>query len=166
MTKQEPRIGGLEKGNSWLWKFARWLSIRRFGKVITPLKVVYSRKPALIPISGLIDYVREKKLRLDQDLRFLALVRASQVNQCSFCHDLVTAQAIRAKLGTEKFAHLLDWRTSPAFTHREKALLAAVDDLVEHTICPTESFRNCGNSFPMRRWWRSFGCAPAKPIST
>jgi AhpD family alkylhydroperoxidase len=127
---QDTRISSKES-NFWLWKIARWLSLRRFGKVITPLKVIYSRVPSLLIIAALIDRVREKQLHLNPELRFLILVRTSQMNQCSFCNDLIKAQAIRAKLGPEKFAALQEWETSEAFSKQERLILAATDELCQ-----------------------------------
>ncbi|GIW44191.1 MAG: hypothetical protein KatS3mg077_1473 [Candidatus Binatia bacterium] len=139
-SSQNTRLSAVERNRSWLWKLARLVSLRRFGKVLTPLKVVYSRKPALIPISAAIDWVRERKLHLDSQLRFLVLVRTSQLNDCSFCHDLVKAQAIRAKLGVEKFGALHEWDKSELFSGRERVLLAATEELCKTHDLSEETF--------------------------
>ena len=50
------------------------------------------------------------------------------LNGCAFCKDIGLAQAVQKRLGTEKFRDLERFQESAAFTNREKAALAFVEE--------------------------------------
>ena len=90
---------------------------------------------------------------LEQKLRELVKLRASQLNGCAYCVDMHTKDA-EAIGETEQRLHLVAvWREAPVYTERERAALAwtealtllpetgAPDDAyaeVEHNFSPTE----------------------------
>jgi len=104
---------------------------RRYGKVLMPLRVIYSRSPVLLTIGLLIEWIRDHALRLEPELRTLVTIRVSSHRHCDFCFDLSRALAIRKGIGVERFAELETWRTSAVFSPRERAALAWVDDILE-----------------------------------
>jgi alkylhydroperoxidase family enzyme len=57
-----------------------------------------------------------------------ATTRVAQLNGCTFCQDIKRAVAIRERLGTAKFDALDAWRASGAFSPRERAALAFVEE--------------------------------------
>jgi AhpD family alkylhydroperoxidase len=103
----------------------------RYGKVLMPLRVIYSRAPALLFIGLLIEWIREHAVTLGPELRALIGIRVSSWNHCDFCSDLERAQAIREGIGTERFRDLDRWRDSAVFSARERAALAYVDDILD-----------------------------------
>ncbi|WP_435011661.1 carboxymuconolactone decarboxylase family protein [Tundrisphaera lichenicola] len=69
------------------------------------------------------------KSTLDQPLRDLVKIRASQINGCAYCIDMHTKDA-RAAGETEQRIYALNaWRETPFFTDRERAALAWTEAL-------------------------------------
>ena len=93
-----------------------------------PLKVVYVRNPKLMWTSYQIDKTMEGSLSLDAMLIALIKVYLSMLNGCPFCKDIGLALAVQKRLGSEKFRDLECFRESAAFTDREKAALAFVEE--------------------------------------
>jgi AhpD family alkylhydroperoxidase len=66
---------------------------------------------------------------LEQSLRELVNIRASQINGCAFCLHLHLRDARRAGESQERLDLLAIWREAPLFTPRERAALAWVEAL-------------------------------------
>jgi AhpD family alkylhydroperoxidase len=70
-----------------------------------------------------------RKSGLDQALRELVRVRASQINGCAYCIDMHTKDA-RAHGETEQRLYgLTAWRETPYYTDRERAALEFTEHL-------------------------------------
>lgn len=130
------RLEPVERPAGALLRLAYRISLRQFGKVLSPLKVIYARKPRLLPLALHMARTMEHGLSLDPALRLLVQVQASRANGCAFCEDLALAQAVRAKLGGERFAALDGFRTSDAFTPRERAALAFTEEATRRHVSP------------------------------
>lgn len=115
-------------------------SIRQFGRVITPFKVIYARKPRLLVLAGLIDRTMRYGLSLKPELRLLIQVQASRMNGCAFCEDLVLANAVREQIGSEKFVAMPEFRTSSFFSERERAALAYAEEATRARHVSDETF--------------------------
>lgn len=63
------RLKALEKPENIFVKIAFWLSKKKFGKVITPLKVIYARQPKLMFLANKIYQFQEKDVSLEPGLR-------------------------------------------------------------------------------------------------
>lgn len=100
------------------------LTKRRYGVTPTAFRVVYARFPFVALVSAMIVAVLDYGLRIPKDLRFLLQIGTSMRHGCTFCADLIKAEAVRAKVGVDRFRELLDFEISSAFTDREKAALA------------------------------------------
>lgn len=107
-----PRLTPIESPANPFMKLAYWLSRRKVGKVISPLKVVYSRLP--LPFAMWMNKMlsMEKKLPLSEELRLLVRTHVAQLNTCSFCIDISTAEAIQKFENTDKFFHLNEFEMS------------------------------------------------------
>jgi len=103
----------------------------QYGKVLMPLRVIYSRAPLLLTVGLLIEWIRNHALRLEPELVLLVGARVAAHHGCDFCHDLGLALALRRGIGPERFGQLHHWRESHAFTPRQRAALAWVDDILE-----------------------------------
>ena len=66
---------------------------------------------------------------LDPLLMDLVRSRASLVNGCAFCINMHTESARGRGEVEERLAALSDWRASPLFSDREKAVLAVTDQV-------------------------------------
>src|SRR5689334_2247561 len=101
------RLEAIENpSNPWL-KMAYWVSKKQFGKVLSPLKVIYSRKLPLLQFAMKIAKFEEKQNSLAPELRLLIKIAAATENGCTFCQDIALAQAVKGKIGTEKFVALI-----------------------------------------------------------
>lgn len=104
---------------------------RRFGKVLMPLRVIYSRSPALLAIGLLIEWIRDHATVLEPGLRSLVTVYVASRRSCDFCADLGVALALKKGIGPARFDQLHAWRSSTVFSPRERAALTWVDDILE-----------------------------------
>ena len=122
------RLKPIENPRNLLVRLAYWMSKRRFGKVLMPLKVAYARSPGLMWAAYQIERTMDGRLSLDASLTTLIKVHVSMRNGCAFCKDIALAQVVQQRLGTDKFRDLESYRESAAFTDREKAALAFVEE--------------------------------------
>ena len=120
------RLESIEKPSNPLLKIAYWFSKRQFGKVLTPLKVIYARKFSLLQFAMKIAKFEEKQNSLTPELRLLIKIAGATENGCTFCQDIALAQAIQGKIGTEKFVALIKGEDSEAFDEKELSVLAVI----------------------------------------
>src|SRR2546428_5952553 len=113
-------------------RIAYWMTRRQLGKVMTPMKVLFPRMPGMLRLSYEITKFETKGIRLEPRLHYMVVTLASRINGCSFCVDLARSVAIREHLGMEKFDAILEYRTSPLFSDRERAALAYVEEATRH----------------------------------
>lgn len=71
---------------------------------------------------------------IEDSIRDLVSIRASQINGCSFCVDMHTKQAVIHGERPLRLYHLAAWRESPLFNPRERAALAWTEALT--TLSP------------------------------
>lgn len=127
------RLEAIENPSNPLMKIAYWFSKRQFGKVLTPLKVIYARKFPLLQFAMKIAKFEEKQNSLAPDLRLLIKIAAATENGCTFCQDIALAQAVKGKIGTEKFIAVLsgDVSKQSVFSEKERAALAVIREYSE-----------------------------------
>jgi len=123
------RLQPVERPRGLMMKLAYWMTRRRFGKVITPLKVVNARVPKSMRVSYEISKMMEHGFSLDKELQFLLHTHISQVNKCQFCIDISQAWAVSEGGSLEKLRELPRHREDPAFTAAERAALAYVEEV-------------------------------------
>jgi alkylhydroperoxidase family enzyme len=104
---------------------------RHFGRTPMAFRVLFPRAPWLALVSMAISIVMFFGLRIGTQLAQLLQVSISMRAGCTFCSDLVMAEAIRARVGRERFAQLLDFETSAVFSAREKAALGYSSTVAE-----------------------------------
>jgi len=143
------RLEPIEHPSNVLLRIAGWITKRQFGKVITPLKVIYSRKLPLLFIANKIYQFQEKSVSLEPSLRFLITTLVSRLNGCQFCNDISLAQTVQRKLGSEKFFALGDEIdiNSHAFTPKEKAVINFVNEYFEKRSVSDETFNKLREYF-------------------
>jgi AhpD family alkylhydroperoxidase len=69
----------------------------------------------------------ERSIEIDDRLRHLVNMRASQVNGCAFCIDMHWKEARAAGESEDRLYSLDAWRESPAYDERERAALALTE---------------------------------------
>jgi alkylhydroperoxidase family enzyme len=122
------RLQPIDEPKGLMMRLAFWFSRRHFGKIMTPMKVLYPRVPKLLKVSFQIQKFEMKGLTLDTELHHLLGAHISQINGCDFCIDITRAFAIREHIGVERFDALGEYRTSSLFSERERAALAYVEE--------------------------------------
>lgn len=133
-------LAPIEHPNSIMVKLAYAMTRRQFGKVLTPVKVVYSRMPAAFGMFvGKIAKL-DKKLTLTPELAMLIREQVAHINVCEFCMDIGRAFAIKASMNEAKFDALAEYRTSPLFTEAERAALNYVTELTRDKQVKQETF--------------------------
>ena len=76
--------------------------------------------------------------------------RAAMLNRCEFCEDIAKAQAVQQKIGLEKFQDLDSYARSSAFSDREKAALAYVDEATRQKQVADPTFDELRKHFSER----------------
>ena len=144
------RLKPIEHPNNLLVKLAYWWSRREFGKVIMPMKVIYSRKPKLMWLANKIYQTQEKDFILDENIKLLIQTQVSALNGCAFCNDISLAQAIKKNLGAEKFFALgenVDEEKMEAFSAKEQAVIAFVNEYAKERKVSDETFEKLRSFF-------------------
>ena len=142
-----PYLPPIEKPKSLLIKLAYAMTRRQFGKVLTPVKVVYARMPTAFGMFiGKIAKL-DKKLELPMETQFLVREQVARINVCEFCMDIGRAFVIKASLNEAKFDALDDYRTSPLFSDSERALLDYVTELTRDRQVNPETFARLADHY-------------------
>jgi alkylhydroperoxidase family enzyme len=144
------RLKPIDKPVGLMMRFAFWMTRRQFGKVMTPMKVLYPRMPEMMKLGYEIVKLETKGIRLDPELHYLIGAFVSQINGCSFCTDIGRAMAIREQLGMQKFDALADYRTSPLFSEPERTALAFVEEATLHKCVSDATFEKLRKHFSER----------------
>ncbi len=90
---------------------------------------------------------------LDNKLRELVKIRASQINGCAFCIDLHTKDARTMGESEQRIYALNAWQETPFFTPEERAALALTEaiTLVAETGVPDEVYEEARRLFGEER---------------
>ncbi|MGY3914863.1 carboxymuconolactone decarboxylase family protein [Aeromonas australiensis] len=108
---------------AWFIRPFFWLQQRNYGQVLIPGKC-WGRSPRLFAaVATLYGVINRKRSPIDPVLRSLVTVRVSQLNWCRFCVDINAMTLIKRAGSSEKVEALANWRESPLFDEREKAVL-------------------------------------------
>ncbi len=130
----------VERPKGTFMKLAYSMARRQFGKVPTPVKVVYARMPVAFGIFvGKIANL-DKKLELPAETAFLIREQVAHINICEFCIDIGRAFVIKSRMNEAKFDALPDYRTSPLFNEAERAALDYVTELTRSKKVAPETF--------------------------
>ncbi len=92
-----------------------------------------------------LDHAATKQLDeagIDQRLRELVRIRASQLNGCAYCVDMHTKDARAIGETEQRLYGLAVWPETPFFTDRERAALAFTESvtLLAHDHVPSEAY--------------------------
>lgn len=135
------RLLPIEKPRSLRVRMAYAYCKRTYGRVITPMKVVMARVPAILPVyQKITGYM--KKSRLDPSLLLLIQGYTAGYNQCGFCIDITRSFAAHDVALLEKLWRVADFRLDPVFTEAERAALAYVESVTRDRVVPDEIFES------------------------
>ena len=136
------RLKPIENPPSLFLKIAYWFSKRQYGKVLSPLKIIYSRKSPLLALAMKIVKFEEKQTSLSPNLRLFIKIAAAAQNGCRFCTDMALANAVKSKIGTEKFNAVLsdDVFKQKVFSEKERAVFGFVKEYAEKKKVSDQTF--------------------------
>jgi alkylhydroperoxidase family enzyme len=141
----------IENPRSLVMKLTYAMTRSQFGKVLTPLKVVYARLPVAFGMFISKIAKLDKKLTLPAETAMLVREQVAHINVCEFCIDIGRAFAIQASMNEAKFDALADYRTSPLFTPADRAALDYVTELTRDKQVKPETFARLGEHFTERQ---------------
>lgn len=141
------RLAAIEKPRGVMLRLAYWMSRRRLGKAVTPLKVVYARVPWFLRTGyGISTYITEG-CRLDPSLRIMLQVHVAQQNKCAFCVDIAHAEAARGAGVLDKVQRVKDYAEDPGFTPSERAALRYVEEATNNREVSEQTFSEVRKHF-------------------
>ena len=145
------KLAPIENPSGLMMKFIYWLSRRQFGKVMTPLKVVFARLP--LSFGNYVQKLEklEQKYELPKYLAVLVRTHVAQLNSCAFCIDIGKLEVIKHFPDQrEKFFNVSSYKTSALFTEGEKAALLFAEELTLHKRISDETFAEAQKHFSER----------------
>jgi alkylhydroperoxidase family enzyme len=140
----------IENPQGFITKMAYAGSKKQFGKVPTPVKVVYSRMPAAFGMFVAKISKLDKKLELPVETQMLVREKVAHINVCEFCIDIGRFFAIKAGMNEAKFDAINEYKTSPLFTEAERALLDYVTELTRDKNVKPETFERLRKHYSER----------------
>ena len=149
-SAEGPFLPPIERPKNPLMKLVYAMTRRRFGKVMTPLKVFAARLPiAFGRFYGKIGAL-DKKLVLPAETVMLLREQVAQTNVCLFCIDIGRYFTIQQSMNQTKFDALGHYRTSSLFSDAERAALDYVTDLTRNQKVEPETFSRLSRYYSER----------------
>lgn len=151
IAHMKTKLAPIERPSGLMMKFVYWMSRKQFGKVMTPLKVVFARLPTSFGM-----YVQkleklEQKYELPKYLAVLVRTHVAQLNTCEFCIDIGKLEVINHYPDLkEKFFNVSSYKTSSLFTPRERAALRYAEELTVNKKISDEAFGEAQKHFTER----------------
>lgn len=146
-----PFLSPIERPKGLMMRLVYAMTRRRFGKVITPLKVFAARMPiAFGQFYGKISAL-DKKLLLPAETVMLIREQVARINVCLFCIDIGRYFTIKASMNQAKFDALGEYRTSPAFSGAERSALDYVTELTMNKSVAPETFARLARHYSERQ---------------
>ena len=144
------RLQPVERPRGLMMRLAFWMLRRKFGKVITPMKVVQARVPKSMRTAYEISKLMEHGFSLPEELQLLLHTHIAEVNQCRFCIDIAQAMVLSRGGSLEKINKLPHFREDPAFTAAERAALAYVEEVSKTKTAGDATFEELRRHFSER----------------
>jgi alkylhydroperoxidase family enzyme len=143
-------LAPIERPQGLLKKIVYALSRRQFGKVPTPVKVVYARLPVGFGMFvGKISKL-DKELSLPPETAMLIREQVAHINECTFCTDIGRYFVIKARMNEAKFDALPEYRTSPLYSEAERAALDYVTELTRNRSVAPETVERLRSHYSER----------------
>jgi hypothetical protein len=143
----EPFLTPIENPQDPAMKQAYGYFEKTYGKVITPFKVMVARLGMdFVPFYGKIAEL-EQKLTLPKETVMLARLQVARLNVCEFCMDIKRWEIIHTSMNEAKFDALGQYRTSPLFSEKERAMLDYVTVLTRDKKVSADTFNRLAAHF-------------------
>jgi len=146
----ETYLPPIERPRGLLMKLVYALTRKRFGTVLTPLKVHSARLPlAFGSWYGKISTL-DHKVSLPADLAILIRHHVARINVCEFCIDIGRWFALQQSQAVAKLDALEEHDTSPLFSDGERAALDYVTRLTRDKRVTPQVFQRLAEHFTDR----------------
>jgi alkylhydroperoxidase family enzyme len=140
------RLDPISKPKPLIIKLAYLFSKRMFGKVLSPLLVIYARSVPIFKVATKI-LSADKKLSLDRKINLLIRNFVSNLNDCKFCSNAIEHLSKKEKFETQKIKELMNFRSSATFSAKEKAVLNYVEQISATKTATQEAFNELKHFF-------------------
>lgn len=141
----------IERPHGLVMKLIYALSRRKFGMVMTPLKVISARMPlAFGSWVGKVSRL-DGKLSIPAELNILIRQQVARINVCEFCIDISRWFALQKAHAIEKVDALDHYATSPLFSEAERAALDFVTRLTRDKKVSPAVFQRVAEHFTDRQ---------------
>lgn len=129
------KIGTRElKDYPWYIKPFFWAQKRKYGQILDSSRV-WARSPRLFfGLSVLFGAIDRRHSPIDPALRYLVIVRVSQLNNCDFCIDLNSYVLIMRHVSQEKINAIPTWKENELFSPKERAALEYAEYITLTTL--------------------------------
>jgi len=149
-TVMDTYLPPIERPRGLMHKLIYTLTRKRFGKVLTPLKVHAARLPLGFgswygKISALDD-----RVSLPPSLAILIRHQVARINVCEFCIDIGRWVALQKTKSEAKLDALEQYETSPLFSDAERAALDYVTRLTRDKRVEPDTFHRLAQHFSDR----------------
>ena len=151
MIIMKTHLNPVEKPNGIIMKLAYWLTKRKFGKVLTPLRVIYTRLPLVFLLFASKIEKLTKKVSISQELAYMIKTYVAQLNVCLFCVDIGKTIAVNNSLNLDKLFQLPTFRQNKLFNEAEKAALAFAEEITKTKSVSDETFSHLKNFYNERQ---------------
>jgi alkylhydroperoxidase family enzyme len=143
-------LAPIEKPQGLIAKMAYAGSRKQFGKVPTPVKVIFARMPAAFGLFVSKIAKLDKKLQLPIETQMLVRERVARINVCEFCIDIGRYFVIKAGMNEAKFNAMENYATSPLFSEADRAALDYVTELTRDKKVNPATFERLAKYFSER----------------
>jgi alkylhydroperoxidase family enzyme len=141
------RLTAIDHPKPFILRIAFYFSKKQFGKIIAPLRYIYSRSiPALMV--ALKIYKSENKLSLPKTTRLFIRYYTSHLNECSFCSNAIDFSVQKENIALQEWKEYMNFRNSAKFSDKEKALLAYLEEINFTKTVTDETFADLKKHFP------------------
>jgi alkylhydroperoxidase family enzyme len=143
-------LAPIEKPQGLIMKLVYAMTRRQFGKVLTPVKIVYARLPLAFGLFSSKINKLDGKLLLPRETAMLIREQVARINVCLFCIDIGRWFTIEASMNEAKFNELEHYSTSPLFTDAERAALDYVTELTRDKKVSPDTFSRMSGYYSER----------------
>ncbi len=141
------RLTPIDNPKDLMTRLAYRYSKKMFGKVITPMKVVYARAPKSLWLANSMGNYAEKGMSLSKELSYLLKAHTAGLNDCHFCIDIARAMGQSKQVSLKKFYALPDYKHSDLFDEAERAALDFVTEATTNRRVSDECFTSLQQHF-------------------
>jgi len=104
-------------------RLANRYSVKRFKKVVDPVRAASNHSGVLIAAGALETVVERGWHKLDRRLRWLAVQSTAGAIGCSWCTDFGYFEGVNQGVDPRKVRDVFGWRDSDVYDGRERAVL-------------------------------------------